>query len=84
MHFVYSGMVKGTSQTEASEKIKPVVLSYAALGWYARQAGWQSLNNLFKKIYSNFLKAFRVDLKAWFYLTNSAPSLSRIIVTDFR
>jgi len=53
-----------------------------------RQAGRQLISRKFclinfSKSCSNFLKAFRVNLKAWFYLTNTAPSSSRKIVTDF-
>ena len=42
-----------------------------------------SLNN-FSKFYGNVLKAFQVDLKAWFYLTNTAPSSSGKIEAGFR
>jgi len=50
-------MAKGTSQAELtsnSKKIKPVPLGYASL-----------LNNFFLKFCSNFLKAFRINVKAF-------------------
>jgi len=69
MHWMYCGMPKSTSQAEAtsnSEKIKPVVLAVIKLhlSQGISQLISQSAENNFFKYCGNFLKAFRVDLKA--------------------
>jgi len=51
MHYMYSGMAKGTSQAEAtsnSEKIKPVALAIVELQRHqvSRQAGTQLVSYL--------------------------------------
>jgi len=70
MHCTYCGMPKGTSWAEAmlnSENIKSVALAIIKL--WRHQSGSQSVENSTKnvllKFRSNFLKAFRVDLKAF-------------------
>jgi len=79
---------KGTSRDEAtskSEKIKPIALAVIELRLSEgiRQLVSQKkipLNKKFLKFHGNFLKAFRVDLKACLGLvlplTNTARSLS--------
>ena len=100
MHCTYSGMPKGTSRAEAtsnSEKIKPVALAVIELrqsegirqlvSQLVSQSVSQQkipLHKNFLKFRSNFLKAFRVDLKAWLYLTNTTPSSSGKIEVGFR
>jgi len=86
---MYSSMAKGTSWAEAtsnSEKIKPVAIAIVELreSEGIRQAVSRSvkvsLNNFFKKFCSNFLKAFRINLKAFLglvFLTYTATSLCK-------
>jgi len=84
---MYSDMAKGTSWVEAtsnSEKIKPIALAIVELreSKGIRQSVSQSVENsvklFFFKFCSNFLKAFRVNLKVfWTYLTNTATLLCK-------
>jgi len=75
-HFMYSSMVEGTSRagaTSKSKKIRPVALAIVEVREYEgiRQAGRQlvsqkiPLNKFLFKFCSNFLKAFRINLKAF-------------------
>jgi len=71
MHWMYSGMAKGTSWAEAtsnSKKVKPVALAIVELREpeSIRQAVCQSVETSVKFLFcSDFLKAFRINLKAF-------------------
>jgi len=72
-------MPKGTSVTSNSEKIQPVALAVIKLCLTGiSQAARQSVRRkfrlmIFKKIHGNFLKVFRVDLKACLGLVLPIP-----------
>jgi len=55
-----SGAPKGTSRAEV---ILPVFLNFAKL--HLQKGISQSVDNSLKLFFSNFIKAFRIDLKAF-------------------
>jgi len=83
------GHLSGWNNVEQWRNQARSLSQYAAEGIrQARQAGRQlvSQNPIKYKFCNNLLKIFQVDLKAclqFFYLTNTAPSSSREIVTGF-
>ena len=75
----YCSVPKGTFWAKAmsnSEKIKPVALAIIELRLSECISQSVSRKQRFLKFCSNFLKAFRVDLKACLGLNNITPSLS--------
>jgi len=90
MHCMYNSKAKGTSQAEATsniKKIKPIALAIFKLcesEGLSQLGSWlENSVKYFLNLRSNFLKVFRVNLKVFMSLTNTAPSSSRKIVIDF-
>jgi len=83
-------MAKGTSWAEAtlnSKNIEPVAVAIVKLRlseFVWREAISQSVENSVKlNFFSNFLKVFWVNLKAWFYLANTAHCHLRKLWLNF-